>query len=250
MALGNYDNNKKEQYIPVYYSEYGTGNSEGVDPSSLSYTFYNRMLKISISPLKVNNGDKIAYDHENATSVYLTHTKARMFHDEILKVLNGTTNNGGVSSGKDGLIRFCDGKELGVNNYCLIINKVNSETGEVTSSYAYEFKSKYHYAIENFDPNNSSHKKAYYDDIEVKQLLDLLRTYYEAMTGAQAYSTLDAFRFINNSTSTKIDLIMSKLGVEYKSGMTSRTSSRSYFDTTEPSPSDRSMRSATMDELE
>lgn len=173
-----------------------------------------------------------------------------MLHDEILKVLNGTTNNGGVSSGKDGLIRFCDGKELGVNNYCLIINKVNSETGEVTSSYAYEFKSKYHYAIENFDPNNSSHKKAYYDDIEVKQLLDLLRTYYEAMTGAQAYSALDAFRFINNSTSTKIDLIMSKLGVEYKSGMTSRTSNRSYFDTTEPNPSDRSMRSATMDELE
>ena len=54
MALGNYDNNKKEQYTPTYYSAYNTGNAEGVDPSSLSYTFFNRMLKLSISPLKMN----------------------------------------------------------------------------------------------------------------------------------------------------------------------------------------------------
>lgn len=249
MALGNYDNNKKEQYLPVYYSEYGTGNSEGVDPSALSYTFYNRMLKISISPLKMNNGDKIAYDHDNAAIVYLTHTKARMLYDQILRVLNGEITNGGVTTGKEGLIRFCDGKELGVNNYCLLINKVN-ESGEVLSSYAYEFKSKYHYAVENYDPKNSNHKKAYYDKIEVEQLLDLLRMYYEAMTGAYAYANLDALRFVNNSTSTKIDLIMSKLGVEYKSGMTSRSSSRSFFDTSEPTASERSMRSATMDELE
>ena len=249
MALGNYDNNKKEQYMPVYYSEYGTGNAEGVDPSSLSYSFYNRMLKVSISPLKVNNGDRIAYDHENAAIVWLTHTKARMFHDQILRVLNGEISNGGVSTGKDGLIRFCDGKELGVSGYCLIINKV-SESGEVTGSYAYEFKSKYHYAVENYNPNDSSHKKAYYDQLEVQQLLDILHTYYLAMTGAQAYANMDAFRFVNNSTTTKIDLIMSKLGVEYKTGMTSRASTRSFFDTTEPSPNDRSMRSASMDELE
>ena len=251
MALGNYDNNKKdkEQYMPVYYSEYGTGNPEGVDPSSLSYSFYNRMLKVSISPLKMNNGDRIAYDHENAAIVWLTHTKARMFHDQILKVLAGEISNGGVSTGKEGLIRFCDGKELGVNGYCLIINKVN-ESGEVLSGYAYEFKSKYHYAVENYNPNDSSHKKAYYDQLEVQQLLDILQTYYVSMTGAQAYANMDAFRFVNNSTTTKIDLIMSKLGVEYKSGMTSRSASRSFFDTTEPSPNDRSMRSASMDELE
>ena len=87
MALGNYDNNKKEQYTPVYYSEYGTGNPEGIDPSALSYTFYSRMLKLSISPLKMNNGDKIAYDHDNAAVAWLTHTKARMLYDQIKRVL-------------------------------------------------------------------------------------------------------------------------------------------------------------------
>ena len=71
-----------------------------------------------------------------------------MFYDQIQRVLSGEIANGGVPTGKDGLIRFCDGKELGVNNYCLVINKIN-ESGEVTSSYAYEFKSKYHYAVQN-----------------------------------------------------------------------------------------------------
>lgn len=250
MALGNnYDNNKKEQYIPVYYSEYGTGNQDGIDPSALSYSFYNRMLKLSISPLKMNNGDKVAYDHDNAAIAWLTHTKARMLYNEIKRVLAGEISNGGVTTGKEGLVIFTNGKELGVNAYCLSINKID-ENGNVLSSYAYEFKSKYHYSVENFNPKDASHKKHLYDNIEVQQLLDVLEQYYLAMTGATAYSVMDANRFSTQANTTKIDLIMSKLGVEYKTGMTSRSSSRSFFDTSEPSSNDRSMRTATMDELE
>ena len=252
MALGNnYDNNKKEQYMPVYYSSYNAGNAEGVDPSSLSYSFYNRMLKLSISPVKMNSGDKVSYDHENAAIVWLTHTKARLLHDAILRVLNGEVSNVGVPTGAEGLVRFIDGKELGINNYCLVINKVN-ENGEVTSSYAYEFKTKHHYHVENYDPKDSSHKKVYNNNLEVQQLLDLLESYYIAMTGAVAYSVMDANRFNTNTTNTKIDLIMSKLGVEYKPGTTSRTSS--FFDSNKGSSSSdfegRSMREATMDDLD
>lgn len=253
MALGNnYDNNKREQYMPVYYSSYNAGNPDGVDPSALSYSFYNRMLKLSISPVKMNNGDKISYDHDNAASVWLTHTKARLFREEILKVLKGEISNGGVPTGAEGLVRFIDGKELGINNYCLVINKVN-ESGEVTASYAYEFKSKYHYAVENYDPKDSSHKKVYYNDLEIQQLLDLLESYYISMTGAVAYSVMDATRFTTNTSNSKIDLIMSKMGIEYKPGTTSRaSSSSSYFDGNRgsSSESDRSMRSATMDDLD
>jgi hypothetical protein len=251
MALGNnYDNNKKDQYMPVYYSAYNTGNPEGIDPSALSYSFYNRMLKISISPVKMNSGDKVSYDHENAASVWLTHTKARLFYEEIKKVLNGEIANGGVPTGTEGLIRFCDGKELGVNNYCLIINKVN-EAGEVTSSYAYEFKTKHHYAVENYDPKDSSHKKVYFNNLEIQQLLDMLEQYYIAMTGAMAYSVMDANRFMTNTNNTKIDLIMSKMGIDFKPGTTSR-SSGSFFDNNNgaSSESDRSMRAASMDDLD
>lgn len=231
MALGNYDNNKKNQWTPVYYSQYGAGNSEStVDPSAIGYSFYNRMLKITISPVKMNNGDKVSYDHDNAAIVWLTHTKARLLHDAIERVLSGEVSNVGVPTGTEGFVRFSDGKELGVNNYCLIINKVN-ENGEVISGYAYEFKSKHHYHVENFNPNDASHKKVYNNNLEVQQLLDLLKTYYESMTGAIAYSVMDGMRFTTDSQNTKMDLVMSKLGIDYKPGTTSRQSSgSSYFD--------------------
>jgi len=248
MALGNYDNNRgNDQYIPAYYSAYNTGNQEGIDPSSLNYSFYNRMLKLSISPLKMNSGDKVAYDHENAAIVWLTHTKARMLHNQILRVLNGELTNGGVNTGKEGLIRFSDGKELGINNYCLIINKIN-ENGECVSSYAYEFKTKYHYAVDNFDPKDASHKKHYDNQIEIDQLLTLLQSYYESMSGALAYSVMDGMRFTTNAQNTKMDLIMSKLGIDFKPGTSSR---RSFFDNeNDSSQSNRNMRSATMEDLE
>lgn len=251
MALGNYNNNNKNEYLPVYYSQYGAGNKDGIDPSAIGYSFYNRMLKVTISPLKVDSGDKVSYDHDNAAVVWLTHTKARMFYDQIQRVLNGEIENGGVPTGVDGIIRFSNGKELGVNNWCIIINKVNPDDGKVLSSYAYEFKAKHHFAAQNFDPNTSTYKKQYYNDLEVQQLLDLLKTYYESMTGAVAYSVMDGMRFNTNTTNTKIDLIMSKLGIDYKPGTTSRASS-SYFDRNEGTPSDsngRSMRSASMDDL-
>lgn len=256
MALGNYDNNKKQQYMPVYYSQYGAGNKDSeIDPSAIGYSFYNRMLKLTISPLKMSsNSDKVSYDHENAAIVWLTHTKARLLHDAIQKVLNGEVSNVGVPTGTEGFVRFSDGKELGVNNYCLIINKINNETGEITGGYAYEFKSKHHYHVEDFNPNNASHKKVYNNNLEVQQLLDLLKTYYEAMTGATAYSVIDAMRFTTDSQNTKMDLVMSKLGIEYKPGTTSRQSSgQSYFDNNRGVSSEadsRSMRAATMEDLD
>jgi hypothetical protein len=252
MALGNsnsYNNNGKNQYIPVYYSRYNTANKDGVDPSLLGYTFYNGMLKLTISPAKPESGDKVSYDHENAAVAWLTHTKARMLYDQIQKVLKGEIENGGVSTGSDGLVRFIDGKELGINKYCLIINKINEE-GQVLSAYAYEFKAN-HFAVENFDPKDAKHKKQYYNTLEVEQLCDLLKSYYESMSGAVAYSVMDAFRFTTDTNNTKLDLIMSKLGVEYKHGTTSR-SNNSYFDRegSASSSEGRSIRTATMDELE
>ena len=69
MALGNYNNNdsnQKKGYEPILYSPYNTSNREGVDPSALSYQFYNGLLKISISPMKAGakKDDVDVWDHE------------------------------------------------------------------------------------------------------------------------------------------------------------------------------------------
>lgn len=257
MALGdnNYDNNNKKYYEPTVYSPYKMSNTEGVDPSALSFSFFRNLLKVSISPMKQNTGDKIAFDHENAISVYLTHTKARMLASEIKNVMENSesTNNGGVPTGSDGLISFSNGKELGINSPCLIIRKIDAN-GNVLSSYVYQFKCAYHYSIRNFNESNSKHDRYFYDNIEVDQFLTLLDEYYRAMTGAIAYSIIDQQKYDTSRMNTKIESIAEKLGVSFKSNNTNYSNGgNSFFNNTTSSSSSAassSSRHSTIEELQ
>lgn len=260
MALGNYNNNQKKYYEPILYSLYGTSNTEGVDPSALSYQFYNNLLKISISPMKIGAkpDDKQIWDHENGISVWLTHVKAKILHDEILYVMDhlDEVNNSGVLTGNEGLISFSSGKELGVTSPCLIIRKIDS-TGKVTSVYAYQFKADHHIAIRNFDPKNpDSYESISHPNLEIENLITILKQYYESSCGAYAYATMSAMKYDTNRNNTKMQLIMDKLGIEAPaeySRNNNRSGGSSFFaankGVTESIPQGNAMRSATMDEL-
>lgn len=264
MALGDYnngDNNKKKYYEPIVYSPYGTSNTDGVDPSALSYQFYNGMLKISISPMKpgAKPEDKQIWDHDNSTSVWLTHVKARMLHEEIKYVLAhpDEVNNGGVPTGSDGLVSFSSGKELGVSSPCLIIRKINPEDGAVLSVYAYQFKDKHYGAIRNFDPTApTEYDHINYPTLEIDALCDLLQSYYMSINGAYAYANMNAQKYDTNRTNTKIGLIMDKLGIESSAEYANKGggNNRSFFNSNSGKnagdniPSN-SMRSTTIDQL-
>lgn len=264
MALGdNYngnDNNKKKYYEPILYSPYGTSNTDGVDPSALSYSFFNGLLKISIAPMKpgAQPGDRQLWDHDNAVSVWLTHVKARMLHDEIIEILNNpdSMNNAGVTTGNEGLISFSNGKELGAANPCLIIRKVDQNTGEVTSTYAYEFKTKHYWSVRNFDPADP---KAYdsktFGNLEIEELITILEQYYTSISGAAPYANVYAQRFDQNRMNTKISLIMDKLGIEqsaeYSKGNGGR-GNQSFFNSNgmgNTNSANTGMRSSTIDQL-
>lgn len=218
MALGDYDNNNRKFYEPlVYATPYNVSNTDGVDPSALSFQFFRGMLKISISPMKSNTkpGDKQVFDHDNAASVWLTAVKAKMLLAEIENAQKNpdSTINGGVLAG-EGLISFSSGKELGVTTPCLIIRKLNLDTGAVLTSYAYQFKTDYHYAIRNFDATTSDFMKIYYNDLEVDMFKSLLASYIKAISGSFAYATLYAMKYDIQKNNTKIGMIMDKLGIE------------------------------------
>ena len=51
MALGDYNNNKRKYYEPNVTSPFGVSNTDGIDPSALSYRFTLGMLVISIAPM-------------------------------------------------------------------------------------------------------------------------------------------------------------------------------------------------------
>lgn len=220
MAFGdNNDNNSRKFYEPTVYSSYGMSNTDGVDPSALNFQFSLGLLKITISPMLPNAkpGDSELWDRKNGASIWLTHTKARMFADCIKEMLNGKMdeiNNYSVPSGNGGIITFSNGKELGATSPCLMIRKQDTNTGDITSTYAYQFKSDYHYSIRNFDPTTKDFEKMYFPNLEIEQFVMLLEEYYRSMSGAQAYSTLYSAKVDIQKTNTKFRLIMDKLGIE------------------------------------
>jgi len=168
--------------------------------------------------------------------------------NEILKFQENPElyNNLGVDI-KGGLVSISNGKEFGVLNPCLVIRKVNETTGAVESSYVYEFKTKFHYGIRNFDEKTSEFDIVYYENIELDQLKTLLEQYYTAMTYATAYSVIDSSKFENSRVNTKLGLIAAKLGVEFKGGKGSESSGKSFFNNSKPS--EKNFSSGTVDDI-
>lgn len=254
MAFG--DNNEKKYYEPTVYSGYAMSNTDGIDPSALNFQFVNGLMKIQMAPMLPNAkpGDRQLWDKDNAACIWITHTKARMLAEEIKFVLqNPDVNNSGVPSGAEGLCSFSNGKELGATAPCLIIRKLNSETGDVTATYAYQFKTDYHYAIRNFDQASKDFEQFYYNNLEIDQFITLLETYYTSMSGALAYGILYGSKYDIQKNHTKTKLIMDKLGIEpsaeYSKGSGSYTN-KSYFASNKPEQSSGdAMRQSTLDDI-
>lgn len=238
MALGDtFNNNEKKNYSPSVSSGYRFSNPESnIDKTALTFTYWNKLLKISIAPKKQVEGDTIAFDYDNAGSVYLSHTKALVFYKEIMTFIeewnNGNpTTNRGVSSGRDGLVYICNGKEFNASVPCLVIRKVD-EHGKCISTYVYEFRTKMHTSVINFTERTSDFETGYYELLEVEQLANLLKSYYESMTLAVAYSIQEVEKYDQSRLNTKLKVIGDKLGVEFKSNTSNnsgRTVNNSYF---------------------
>lgn len=259
MAVGdNYSNNKQQQRSPEVFSFYTMSNAEGIDPSMLSISYWNGLMKVSISPMLPNPTTEHKWDKDNAIAAYVNHTKARTLAWVISDVLDPNkpdVHSGGINTGTDGLICFSDGKEVGLDHPCIIIRKIDPNDGHVISSYIYEFKFNYHYAIVNYNPNDASHKKIYYDDIEVSQFVEVLNEYYKAMTNAVAYTVIDRSKYDTSRINTKLDSICENLGIDYRDGKAnySRKGGSSYFNKSNgegSTPSSATSRAATMDEID
>lgn len=239
MSLGNtYDNTKKNAtvYDPTVYSPYKMNNAEGtVDQTCMSFSYWNNSLKISISPKKPTSGNdgQVYFDYDNGTSIYLNHSKARIFAEELKKFIADpvTYDNCGVPSGQ-GLITVSRGKEFNSPSPLIIIRKIG-ETGNVMSSFAYQTKNEYYFAVRNYNENGNFEKDIKtYANLEILQLITLLEEFYKASTCATAYTVLDQLKYEHNRQRTVLNSIASKLGVDYSSNGgrgNNRFSSTSYF---------------------
>jgi hypothetical protein len=221
-----YNNNKKanEPFDPITYSDYRVSNAESaIDATCITYSYWKNLLKIGIYPKKSTNGDVNTFDMDNGIAIYLNHSKATILANEIRKFLSDpvTFNGSGVNSGT-GIITISNGSEFGVDAPCIVIRKID-ETGNVVSSYAYEFKRDYYFSIRNYTGNkNFNRETEEYRYAEINDLITLLEEYAKAMTHAIAHSVITQNRYNQDRLQTRINSIAEKLGVEtgrgYRSG--------------------------------
>lgn len=237
MPYGSYNNGQKKQggpYDPTVYSPYKFNNARStVDQTQLSIQFWNNSLRIIIAPKNADSPeDQPTFDIKNSISVYLNHVKARMLADVLKKFMQDPEGNDnvGVVSGSS-VISFTTGKDFSSKFPMIIIRKVD-ENGNITSSFAYEVKGDYHFAVRGFtEKSNGQYERDFYPNLELESLLTVLEEFYKAETRAMAYSVLDAFKFDQYRNTIRITRIGEKLGLDMNvsSSGNQRSSSTSYF---------------------
>lgn len=209
------NNRNREDFSPKVYSKYSFVNSESaIDKSRLSFSMWKSNLQITITPIKEGSTrDNIQYDNDNAGSIYINHTKARIFAEELKKFLADpdTYHGSSVFSGK-GIITISNGSDVGGTAPVLII-RIIDDAGKVVSSYAYEFKTNFHKSIHNYT-GGENFTSEFYPNIEIEELITMLEEYYKAVTSAVAFSVIDAYNRNHNYLSEKLNAIASKLGIE------------------------------------
>lgn len=220
MSLGTYNskgNNKKNDYSPVTYSPVKFFNSDSkIDPSTLNFSFWKSLLKVSITPLKVVQGSATEMDKDNNIDIYLSPMKAKLFlqyAEDFRKNPNKFTNVG-IGTNK-GIIYLTSGKsEFNTESLFVVIKLMNFEEGTVTSCIAYEFN-RNNFGITDYAGGTEFNKNYDFAEfVEFDMFLDVIRSYVESVNYAIAATVVDNNKFDVARISNKIGSIQEKLGIE------------------------------------
>jgi|GEM_PF-1624294 len=221
MALGTYSNksSQKKNYSPETYSQVRFFNPDSkVDPSAMSFSYWRGLMKISLSPIKVAQGSSPEIDRDNVTEIYLSPIKALLFllYVEAFKKDPSLYANSGVTTNK-GIIYITNGKsEFNMTeDTAFIVVKLVDESGNVTSSIAYEFGKSGYFGITDYNGGTNFQKNYdYADTIELDMFIKTLASYVSSANNAIAGSVAEAMHYDINSIKSKLTSIQESLGIE------------------------------------
>lgn len=224
-AFGGYQN--QNMNTPTIYG-YSFFNKESiVSKTMMQFSMWKTTLKIAIYPLIESDSDEVKYDRKNGCAIFLIPSKAKMFAELLKGFKENPKKYSGMSipSGQ-GLITIVSGDYFNKKDAgpCIIIRKVNGQTGQVELSYAFETRMKLHSIVTNYDETTGKFDQ----DTDMFKYLDLdmmitqLDSYYQAMSNSYAFSTID-------NMYPYLDKIASKLGVDLNSNLNGGSFNKSYF---------------------
>jgi len=224
--MSNYQNNNtgnnNEVYTPTTRSSYRFFNSNSnIDNTTMSFSYWNSLLKITINKIIVKEGSANKVDTDNHVDMYLSPSKAKMFLHCIQEYRKNPDAyyNIGVDTNR-GAIFIGSGKNIcGTGGDCIIINLINSNTGEVESSAVYEFNTKDVYMITDYKGgNNFTKNMSYSNSLELDMFENLLVQFINAYTNAVASSILEANKFNEAREYNFMKDVREKLGISKGEG--------------------------------
>ena len=222
MALGD---DKKEYYENTFYSRIRFRNTEGF---SLGFSFWKGLLKISISQAKSTN------EYEELTSIHLSPMKALALKSRLEYLLTLDYNDTrlfGVDTGiTDTRNIIAVGNDASstvdsIKRY-IVIGKVDP-SGNLLNPVRFDLNVDYNFSIEWTNLDKMECSKIYDNNLEMNVIVTVLDQFTKSMTGAMAYSVMDMGRFDYSRITTKIESVMTALGLD--TGRKGGDQSNSYF---------------------
>ena len=251
MAFGNTNNQNRATNVPTYYSRMRINNP--TDSLSLSFTFWNGTLKLSISEFSQDRATSGGKNNDLA-SIYFSPTKAKMFSKCIRAIIDNPSSKEivAVDTGageKRGFIAIGreDGKPF------IFVARVDGN-GNYESSQRFNFNWDYSYTLKVVDLKKLKYQKVYDNNVELEQMFTLFNEYANAMSGAYAYATHDLGRYDNFRSNNVMQAIADKVGAETgkSSGNYNRSNNRggSYFDNNGSSDTGSGAKYQSIDDLD
>lgn len=222
MAIGDYGNGNSNNsngnnklYENTYYSRLRAKTSDG--KTALGYSFRSGLLIISIAE------QKDGFRYEDLEAIHLSPTKATILANQ-LKSFKSEMEAGNLVPGKAYGVNAGMGEKVTYiaahidedNNILITIGKFDSN-GQIIEKATTHFNKEYHYGLEWNNIESMDLSKAYYDNLELDQLITLAEDFGRSMSGAYAYSHADLTRYDNARILGKMDPIYDKLGIERRS---------------------------------
>lgn len=241
MALGqnysNYEGSRDSNRPTIYGYSFVNDNDDAVDRTAISFQMWAGTIKISIAPrVKDTANDRMVTNHDAGGSIWLTPPKARIFADVLKNFLQNIENEDNPYDGwavytKQGMIGIFSGKSTGASSPCIVLKKVNAETGDVESEYAYQIKTNTYESISNFN-NKSFDRHEDYPYMELEMIIEQLVDYARFANKAAAFHTADSLSSTLNMFHENMVRIGQNMGVQMilPRGQSSSVQSKSFFD--------------------
>lgn len=222
MAFKNYNNNNpnggnngptNNTYTPISFS-----NPESkVDQTKFSISYFNKLMKISIAKKMQGSksGDFAQYDNDNALSVFVSFSKAKILLDLLQRkfVPEKDVHNVCIEL-KHGLLKVSDGVEFGSTMPCFSISAADAN-GNITEA-IYQCKENYYTGAYNY--SNGKYSTESFDNLELESFIMVLEEYYRASSYAIAATVMEASMYKREGQYNLIKAIADKVGAQTGGG--------------------------------